>query len=555
MGAKSTERATRINELDLKHQRNVHQMDLTNRDEEARLLKLRMLTLRDENSSLKDRLIQRDALVKQLTKQGNEAHVELRETKEKLRSQDVRLRKQDNELEALKTEINSLNDFRQDSNKVLQEKLALSHKLDQIQPELNHLKAQLETHRAVVAQKQDLERQLSSLEVELQNEKRSKQRMQSKSHDNDHWKDQFEEAKKELEKIKKEHNRELREARGECDRLEGRVEDTRSKLKKTQTELKDARAELEASRAELEEARKAALSTKTSKKTVTVKDQPGRKRRAHEISLEDISIGTPGPDEATLKRSFKKRGAELALVGEKSTFSITPFLNRTKNLDMEDELSEIQSPTGKAADVMEPLQEHEEDDNEAGEPVPTEPAEDPAESSGHDNDVAIDAEVAPVPKAQKARGRPRKALDDAPTTKKNMPVSAKGKKKATKSSSKLTMVVEEAEAGEQENKPTQKAKKGAELKMVAIDNLPKPGNLTGVDADGRKKKRKILGGANNKTLFDDDDGETVPRPAKIQLAPGRRLKAPLGGVSKAFGGATFSPLKRDRRGVGASFLA
>ncbi|KAJ3524796.1 hypothetical protein NM208_g11910 [Fusarium decemcellulare] len=533
MGAQSTERATRINELDLKHQRNVHQMDLTNRDEEARLLKLRMLTLRDENSSLKDRLIQRDALVKQLTKQGNEAHVELRETKEKLKSQDVRLRKQDNELEALKTEINSLNDFRQDSNKVLQEKLALSHKLDQIQPELNHLKAQLETHRAVVAQKQDLERQLSSLEVELQNEKRSKQRMQSKSHDNDHWKDQFEEAKKELEKIKKEHNRELREAHGECDRLEGRVEDTRSKLKKTQTELKDARAELEASRAELEEARKAALSTKTTKKTVTVKDQPGRKRRAHEISLEDISIGTPGPDEATLKRSFKKRGAELALVGEKSTFSITPFLNRTKNLDMEDELSEIQSPTGKAADVMEPLQEHEEDDNEAGEPVPTEPAEDPAESPGHDNDVAIDAEVAPVPKARES---PRQAQE--------------GPGRCT--DNKKEHAVEEAEAGEQENKPTQKAKKGAELKTVAVDNLPKPGNLTGVDADGRKKKRKILGGANNKTLFDDDDGETVPRPAKIQLAPGRRLKAPLGGVSKAFGGATFSPLKRDRRGVGAT---
>jgi hypothetical protein len=77
-------------------------MDLTGRDEEARLLKLRLLTLRDENASLKDRLVQRDALVKQLTKQGKDAHTELAETKEKLKAQDMQLRKQGNELEDLK---------------------------------------------------------------------------------------------------------------------------------------------------------------------------------------------------------------------------------------------------------------------------------------------------------------------------------------------------------------------------------------------------------------------------------------------------------------------
>ncbi|KAF5529889.1 hypothetical protein FPHYL_14174 [Fusarium phyllophilum] len=548
---KSTERAARISDLELRHQDNVHQIDLTGRDEEARLLKLRLLTLRDENSSLKDRLVQRDALVKQITKKGKDVHAELAEAKEKLKAQEMQLRKQGNELEGLKTEISSLNDFRQDSNKVLQEKLALSHKLDQIQPELEHLKTQLENHRAVVAQKQNLERQLSSIEVELENEKRSKKRMQSKIHDNDQVKEQLDEAKRELEKLKKEHSRELREVRGECDMLEGRVEDTRSKLKKTQGDLKDTRAELASCRAELEEARKALATNKSSKKSVTMKEHPIGKKRAQDLSMEDISIGTPGPDEATLRRPSKKRGAERALVGEKSTFSITPFLNRTKTLseNMSDELSELHSPTGKSTGASEPVA-FEDAAPEAGDSMSMEPVEEAAEPDHQAEDDAV-AEEEDQPKAQKARGRPRKALDEAPTTKKNMPVQAKRKAKVAKTSSRVEMIAEVDEADEPETEPIEKPKKVPGL----LKSNPATASLRNGndDADTRKKKRKMLGGG-NKTLFDDEEAEPAPRPAKIQMGAGRRLKAPLGNVRGAFGGAAFSPLKKDRRGVGASFL-
>ncbi|KAL5622970.1 hypothetical protein FOBRF1_002220 [Fusarium oxysporum] len=514
---KSTERAARISDLELRHQDNVHQIDLTGRDEEARLLKLRLLTLRDENSSLKDRLVQRDALVKQITRKGKDAHAELAEAKEKLKAQEMQLRKQGNELEGLKTEINTLNDFRQDSNKVLQEKLALSHKLDQIQPELEHLKTQLENHRTVVAQKQDLERQLSSIEVELENEKRSKKRMQSKNHDNDQVKEQLDEAKRELEKLKKEHTRELREVRGECDMLEGRVEDTRSKLKKTQGDLKDTRAELASCRAELEEARKALATNKPSKKTVTMKEHPIGKKRAQDLSMEDISIGTPGPDEATLRRPSKKRGAERALVGEKSTFSITPFLNRTKNLsdNMSDELSELHSPTGKSTGASEPVV-FEDVAPEAGDSMSMEPIEEAAEPDHQAEDDAV-AEEEEQPKAQKARGRPRKALDDAPTTKKNMPVQAKRKAKAAKASSRVEMIAEVDEADEPETEPIEKPKKVPGL----LKSNPATASLRigNDDADTRKKKRKMLGGG-NKTLFDDEEAEPAPRPAKIQMGAG-----------------------------------
>ncbi|CEF75163.1 hypothetical protein FGSG_09868 [Fusarium graminearum PH-1] len=554
MKVRSSERVARINELELKHQGNVNQMELTGRDEEARLLKLRLLTLRDENASLKDRLVQRDALVKQLSKQSSDTQAELKTSKSKLKAQDTQIRKQSNALEDLKTEIDSLNEFRQDSNKVLQEKLALSRKLEQIQPELEHLQSQLENHRAIVAQKQDLERQLSSAEVELENEKRSNQRIQSKNQNNDdEWKEQFDEAKGEMERLKKEHSRELREVRGEYEMLEGRMEDTKSKLKKTQADLKDARAELASCRAELEEARKMMANNKLNKKNAVVKEQLVGKRRAHDISMEDISIGTPGPDETTLRRPFKKRGAEQALVGEKSTFSITPFLNRSKNLseDMSDEPSEVHSPTGRTVNGPEPAVPLEEEVVEAGGSVSIE-AIDEASGSDDQADGHVSAEEIEEPKTQKGRGRPRKALDEASTTKKNMPVQAKKKAKATKAPGKLAAVSEEAEIGEAVAEPSARPKKT--LGLVKSNPTPALSKHGADDVDARKKKRKVLGGG-NKTLFDDDDdAEPVPNPAKIQMGAGRRAKAPLGGARSAFGGATFSPLKKDRRGVGASFL-
>jgi hypothetical protein len=94
-------------------------------------------------------------------------------------------------------------------------------------------------------------------------------------------------------------------------------------------------------------------------------------------------------------------------------------------------------------------------------------------------------------------------------------------------------------------------------------------------AEPKKKKRKLLGGASTSVLFDGAaDAEDAPAPVPVVVpaaAPTKRVpmgKVALGGAAglaakravglgakNAFAGASFSPLKRDRRGVGASFLA
>lgn len=92
----------RISDLSMAHQDNIHQIDLVNRDEEARRLKLRLLSLRDENALLKDKVSQRDSRLKLLVRQGDDVQAELEEARENAKLQDARLKKQTNELTALK---------------------------------------------------------------------------------------------------------------------------------------------------------------------------------------------------------------------------------------------------------------------------------------------------------------------------------------------------------------------------------------------------------------------------------------------------------------------
>ncbi|KAG4220360.1 hypothetical protein PC116_g31161, partial [Phytophthora cactorum] len=123
----------------------------------------------------------------------------------------------------------------------------------------------------------------------------------------------------------------------------------------------------------------------------------------------------------------------------------------------------------------------------------------------------------------------------------------------------LEKVAEESDDKVQENQQnaTEPAEKTTTVKFNF--SLPQDESISSsMNGDlPKKKKRKILG--STKTLFDEEEGEAPPsrKPGKVQLGGKRAInKAVLGVQKSAFAGAaSFSPLKRDRKGVGASFLA
>ena len=509
----------------------------------------------------------------------------------------------------------------QDSGKALQEKFALTRELNRLRPEMEHLQSQLFSHQGLVAEKHNLQRQLDTLEVELENDRRSKQRAKAKEDAGAlvDLQSRLEEVgqslsanKKDQEKARKEFDKQLTEANDRCHQLEDRVSTLKTKLKSVQGELKETRSELDRYHSELGKARNSLpdVEERPKKKvTIQTEPEPSRKRRVQDIDSEDMSAQTPEIDETTLKRPAKKRGSEQVLMGDKSTFSITPFLNRNKSLSSgsrnvslpasqagskskrtvpkrgpEPELgrgrgrgpaaeAEAESGARPGNSELEPDEELDELP-EVGVKARVEQDAEPQQiaelKSSESTQFAAEGSIPPSPpmpesrseapaptKSQKPRGRPRtKGLIEASPSKKNLPAPV-----PWKTGTKGTDPPPEHEVGEVSSKSDDENMAPATLATNVAKVQPEPRksqsnapDSKAAEGDGKRKRRKLLG-TTSKSIFDDDDDEAVQRPATGPLGSSRKMKTSLSGITNAFAGKTFSPLKRDRRGVHASFLA
>ncbi len=477
-----------------------------------------------------------------------------------------KLRETEKKLTAEKTERERLED------QLEQEKQAHQFAL-QGQDSTRELEADLRK-KLQDAQKQLREEQKDKerLEEELQEMTRASQKAQKKQASKEvenELRALLEEAqadletqKKETEKVQQENQTAMSEVETQNEQLEKKVEKFKVKVREVQEQLKQCQSDLR-------KAQQARISTTEETQTKMVAGPQGfRKRKAHDMSADDfthITIETPSAEEATRGRraAVKKRAVEPTVVGEKSTFSITPFLNRNKagsedtpEHNDDEMINDSILGTQHSAKTLE---------------LPgIAPEEDPAEAT--DSESAAPA-VEEDDKPKFKRGRPKKAPLDAPSARKNAQPAMKKTVKISKPSlKKASKEAPEADSN-QESQPKAKeagAEPAPEKTATVKFNLALSQEEESKTASGhgraeppKKKKRKVLG--STKTLFDEDDGE-APAPAvvpvrktgKVQLGGARALsKAPLGVKRAAFASAasTFSPLKRERRGVGASFLA
>ncbi|KAI8625686.1 hypothetical protein F5Y19DRAFT_466896 [Xylariaceae sp. FL1651] len=646
-----------LHDLELKHQKNASESDLLVKDEDVRRLRLRILLLRDENTSLRDQVELNNSTNAKLAARCDNLGAQITAKMEIVRSQEEQLRKHEREYSSLKAELQSMNNATESSATILSEKLALSRELAKLQPEIEHLRSQVDHQQAILAEKLALERQVNTLEVELANEKKATKRAIQTRESNDRVEDELrkklreteknltaEKAERErledqLEQRKRTHEialqdqdstreleadlrkklqeaqRQLREEKEERERLEEELHDAQrasqkaqksktnksaedelqteleesennlamlqkktakldqehqaavtqleernehleKKLDRMKTKLREVQEDLKKCQAELRKAQQQQTRSLVSNDStkVVAKTQAFRKRKAQEVTIGDftnIEIQTPSADDATkTRRVMKKAAFEPTIVGEKSTFSVTPFLNRSKSMSDED---------SKADDgVLEDSILGPQSQPELSEPASPKLAESSTTTEFAETKPATSAppETEKSKLLAKPRGRPKKVLGDAPSAKKNA-LTQGASKKALKPKSSLEKVSEVAEP--EDNEDNVEAKESAEKTATVKFNYSLPqdeSNASSLNGEQpKKRKRKVLG--STKTLFDEDDAE-VPaarKPAKVPLAT-KRTKAPLGVKRNAFAGtASFSPLKRDRRGVGASFLA
>ncbi|KAI8960995.1 hypothetical protein F5Y11DRAFT_328081 [Daldinia sp. FL1419] len=644
-------RQEQIHDLQLRHQINHSNTELLNKDEDVRRLRVRILMLRDENTSLREEIAHNNDTHNKLSAKCDDLGGQIEAKMDVIRSQEKQLRKQEREYSNLKAELQAMNNATQDSANLLAEKLSLSRELAVLKPEIEHLRSQVNHQQATLAEKLALERQVDTLEVELANEKKATKRVMQKRESNDRVEDELRQKLREaekrltaeksererledqLEQEKRTHQislqeqdstreleadlrkklqevqRQLRQEKDDRERLEEELQTTKLAAKKTlknsktnvedelrsqveeleanlesqrketakirresqeliseasarsdqlekkveklKTKLRETQEQLKQCQSDLRKAQQSRLAISDDATTVNGRSQVFRRRKVQDMTADDftqIEIQTPGADDTTKgRRALKKRGLEPSVLGEKSLFSITPFLNRTKSI-MEDtpKADEETLDNSFAAATIE---------REATEPMPEVPEAAEAEVAREQTNSPAPSEGEKPKPSSKSRGRPKKVLGEAPSAKKNaQPVS----KKSTKTKGSLEKVVEESDEKVQEDEcdAAEPAEKTANVKFNI--GLPQD-ESTSVGINGevpKKKKRKVLG--STKTLFDEEEGEAPARkPSKVQLGGKRAVNKALLGVQKsAFAGqASFSPLKKDRKGTGASFMA
>lgn len=381
---------------------------------------------------------------------------------------------------------------------LLADKLALDSEITSLRGEIQSLKSQAEEHQAVLLEKSALERRLSSLQQELENMKQSTQAAQTAHQASQSEEERLQSKARTLEAELDQERRQRVQAEESSQKissvweskyttLEQRSNSFRAKLRVTMEQLKACQAELRDSHANLP-IETGPLATGAGRKGFA---KPSLKRNSVQQQEADSMIGTPG-DIPAAKRSKKS----LTLPGDKSAFSITPFLNRASSIALDSPTSEVGH-----IDVLEQRQkshDHLDDREEPDEPVVA-----TAKGSG-----AISKLIGPHSRA--AQPKPRA-------------IGSKGNLNTKTSlirNSKISLSLEDVSETEENdlNDPL-------EADKTALEGTEK-----------QKRKRKVLIGRLHKPVVKDD------QPRKL-AATGREKLAPPS--ASTFG--DISPLKRKRK--------
>ena len=571
-------------ELELAYERALRDAERIYEEERVRQLRVQLLLLQHGNDELQEQAEKDEDERHQLEDTNEELHAHLAEVEAELQQTQMDLKARIRDLDRMKTEVNALNAASADATKTLAEKLALARELNIVKPELEHLRSQSSTSQKLLSEKLALQRELGSLQVELETEKRAVQRIkareQSASREDAALTTEIEALRKdltkaqrdamknstiheesiaEIERLKKELGKAQREAQkysnardeaasstanvdslkkelakaqrdaqkseresrkktadweDEKEVLEGKLDAFRNKLRSTKEQLHQAQEEIEKL-----QATKMAQSAEMTKARLngTAKVTNPRKRNVARFDP-DMTIGTPGNGGPAAKKPRVSVN-----VGDKSTFSITPFLNRTLSILPE-------TP------------------NEAG----NEPPKYDQENGSQQVDGAADESEA-VPKANASTSKQdkppasKKTAASAPKAKSTRPLKETTNSKANSTMKKpqLAKLVEEDSDVEGDDED------GGINASTTVDkeNADQTESTTAtaqIDTTEASKRQKPLVKRTN--IFDEED--SAPAPKVRTLGGGGvmgriNLKAKSVGKGKTL--AEFSPLKKDRR--------
>ncbi|ODH50187.1 hypothetical protein GX48_03743 [Paracoccidioides brasiliensis] len=312
--ASSASLPIRTSQLETEYEKALWQTELIVGSEQNRILHVYFLLANHDRDFLYSELEETKGHLERAEKIGCEAQEQLSQIQN-----DV-----DYLRNSLQSNIQELKATSADSAKLLAEKRSMLRELSNLNHEIERLKSQNLSHQSLVSEKLLLQRQLSSLEVELQSEKRALEKVRLKG-----LKQSEEDNKKSirLEELTKEIARERREREKiEKDMKAEAVEWTRQRAV-FENKLTTLRNRLRGSENALRQFKDKSNLDDTpllEDAGTSHRENDQRRKRSASKYEPDITIDTP-----RAAAHPQKITRVPTIPGEKSTFSTTPFLNRT----------------------------------------------------------------------------------------------------------------------------------------------------------------------------------------------------------------------------------
>ncbi|KAJ5355349.1 uncharacterized protein N7496_012561 [Penicillium cataractarum] len=478
--------------------------------ERDRVRRMEYLLLQFERDALQAKLDQANDRIHGLTQAESEARLQLDEAFQEIDHLDQSVQASSSEIQRLTEELSTRNNTSTGYSTLQTEKMQLSRELSNTKSKLERLQTQNTSHQATVAEKQAMERQLNSVELQLENEKNSHERARAKSSEQatqiTSLSSKIEELQNELvreQRANKQRERDDQQQNGGWEKersvLEGKIETLRKQLRSTKDKLHEAQQDL-LQRHIIARGNEVEGAEAGSRRVPL--QRPGPSAESHGVGM---TIATPGA-----VRVQEKPKRQSALPGDKSAFSITPFLNRTGPAPRD-------TPISSDVDEDEVKQARKESRAAMRKPSAVDEPNDGNSSPGEQ----------PPPKAKLAAAKPR----------------ARAAKPGTSKGA--------HDSNQPASRPTSK---------VPLKAPEEPLNDPPPEQGQAKTKRRKLGAQRERSLFEDEDEDDIlglRKPRKLALGGGRQsvLAAPLstssGGDILARGGGfgaarAFSPLKRDR---------
>lgn len=425
---------------------------------------------------------------------------------------------------------------RKEATKKSKQDQTRENELAALREELKKEKSRRKQAEQVLQTGKGLDAELERLRKELEQERVARQEAESANNkvspqddsQGDQLRKDLDKEKKERKMVEKEYTKKNAELEGRITVLEDKLNAFREKLRSTKEKLKDREAELE----------KVNASVNVRESIEMAKPGKNGRKRVASVEPDMTTLGTPGDGFPAKRARMLKRAPSVSAIGETSTLSLTPFLNRKSSV----------------APGTSTIMEEDEDVEQTPTAAPKQPPSKVAQPKAKALAPAASNKANAKPAARKKTKLALEVVSEEeaePST-----------QKESNNTATITIPLKDGDDGSSKDSSKEKT---LVPKIKARKSLMNIASFAEEAAPEKKKKRKL--GAKNtgleKTLFDAEDEDEVP--AKPSLGRGifaaRALgKLPKGAPRPISGGYnmlteenfTFSPLKKDRRN--ASFL-